>query len=152
MNVGPVNPYSGIQYPQFNWNTSTSISMNQQVYVQNIPSVNGIEAAKQLPVGKNASVMILDANENVLYVKSTDAIGAMTNFVAFKMEQLNLDAQTNSKTNDRLSKMENDISEIKKMLNERRGYNGKQYTKYSEQSKPRSTASNESSSEGAGSN
>ena len=55
MNVGPVNPYSGIQYPQFNWNTSTSTPMNQQVYVQNIPSVNGIEAAKQLPVGKNAS-------------------------------------------------------------------------------------------------
>ena len=70
------NPYQ-IQFPQFQGPTPMiQQPVPSQTYVQSIPSVNGIEEAKTLNIGKNATALILDANQNVLYVKTTDGIGA----------------------------------------------------------------------------
>lgn len=114
------NPYQPVPYLQPPTPT--------QAYQQNIPSVNGIDEAKSLSIGKNATALILDANQNVLYVKSTDTIGAITSFAAFEMKQINLDNTSDSKTDDRMTRIENDIAEIKKLLNDRRFNNGKQYS------------------------
>lgn len=97
-----------------------------QVFVQNIPSVNGVDEARNLNIGKNATTLMLDANQNVLYIKATDGIGTVSNFAAFEMRQLNLDGT--SETEDRMTRMENDIAEIKKLLSERRSSNGKHYS------------------------
>ena len=71
------NPYQ-VQFPMFQGPTPMQTPVPSQTYVQNIPSVNGIEEAKSLNIGKNATALILDANQNVLYVKSTDGIGAVS--------------------------------------------------------------------------
>lgn len=122
INFNPYQPVQAVNLPYLQPPTPT------QTYQQNIPSVNGIDEAKALSIGKNATVLILDANQNVLYVKSTDAIGAITSFVAFEMKQINLDNTSDSKTDDRMTRIENDIAEIKKLLNDRRFNNGKQYS------------------------
>lgn len=124
------NPYQTMQFPYLQQPSPRPqiTDIPAPTYQQNIPSVNGIEEAKSLGIGKNATALMLDANQNVLYVKSTDAIGAITSFAAFEMKQINLDGVGNAKNDDRMSKIENDIAEIKKLLNDRRFNNGKQYS------------------------
>ena len=56
------NPYS-VQFPMFQGPTPMQTPVPSQTYVQNIPSVNGIEEAKSLNIGKNATALILDANQ-----------------------------------------------------------------------------------------
>lgn len=131
------NPYQ-IQFPQFQGPTPiVQQSVPSQTYVQNIPSVNGIEEAKSLNIGKNATALILDANQNVLYVKTTDGIGAVSAFSAFEMKQIDLDSTSKAQSEDRMTKMENDIAEIKKLLNEKRGNGyGKQYSPNDGKQKP----------------
>lgn len=130
------NPYS-VQFPMFQGPTPMQTPVPSQTYVQNIPSVNGIEEAKSLNIGKNATALILDANQNVLYVKSTDGIGAVSAFSAFEMKQIDFSNASDQKNDDRMTKIENDIAEIKKLLNERRGNNnGKQYSPNDNKSKP----------------
>lgn len=130
------NPYQ-IQFPQFHGPTPMiQQPVPSQTYVQSIPSVNGIEEAKTLNIGKNATALILDANQNILYVKTTDGIGAVSAFSAFEMKQIDLDNASKVQSEDRMTKMENDIAGIKKLLNERRGNNGKQYSPNDGKQKP----------------
>lgn len=103
-----------IQFPQLQMPTLPTPPAIQPTYIQNIPTVNGLDGAKALDIGKNASTLIMDANQNVLYVKSTDNIGAIKSLVAFEMKEIDLNSS--SPENDRLSKMENDIAEIKSIL------------------------------------
>lgn len=126
INLGPYQPNV---YPNSWLQSPTPIqpsAVPTQMFTQNIPSVNGLEEARNLNIGKNATTLMLDANQNVLYIKTTDGIGAVSNFAAFEMKQLNLDGT--SETEDRMTRMENDIAEIKKLLSERRPTNGKHYS------------------------
>lgn len=118
---------NGIQFPWLEKPYQTS-AVSTQTYQQNIPSVNGIDAARTLNIGKNATTLMLDTNQNVIYVKSTDGIGAITSFAAFEMKQIDLSNASNTNADDRMTRMENDIAEIKKLLNDRRCNNGKQYS------------------------
>ena len=40
---------------------------------QQLPKVNGMESAKAYPTAPNSVVALFDANDDVMYVKSTDA-------------------------------------------------------------------------------
>lgn len=40
---------------------------------QQLPKVNGMESAKAYPTAPNSTVALFDANDDVMYVKSTDA-------------------------------------------------------------------------------
>ena len=70
------NPYVNLldqnQYynPQMN---------NQQIYpqiqTQNLIRVNGIEGAKAYQMSANSIVSLFDANDDIMYIKSTDGAG-----------------------------------------------------------------------------
>ena len=134
--ISPYTPYYGspsitqpVNFPYLQPPTPMTTVIPSQTYQQNIPSVDGVDEAKALNIGKNATALILDKSQNVLYVKSTDGIGAVSAFSAFEMKQIDLDGTSKVQTEDRMSKMESDIAEIKKLLNEKRGNDyGKRYT------------------------
>lgn len=72
---------------------------NYQQQQQNIPQaqnnaqngivwVQGIEGAKAYPVGANNSMLLMDSEENVFYIKSTDASGMPMPLRAFTYSEI----------------------------------------------------------------
>lgn len=63
MNYPQVPNYS----PTFNSNLNSSTNQSQLI------RVNGIDSAKAYPTSPNSTVALFDANEDIMYIKSTDA-------------------------------------------------------------------------------
>lgn len=63
MNYPQVPNYS----PTFNSNFNSSTNQSQLI------RVNGIDSAKAYPTAPNSTVALFDANEDIMYIKSTDA-------------------------------------------------------------------------------
>lgn len=63
MNYPQVPNYS----PTFNSNFNSSTNQSQLI------RVNGIDSAKAYPTAPNSTVPLFDANEDIMYLKSTDA-------------------------------------------------------------------------------
>ena len=70
------NPYANLlaqnQYynPQMN-----NQQFLPQIQTQNLIRVNGIEGAKAYQMSANSIVSLFDANEDIMYIKSTDGAG-----------------------------------------------------------------------------
>ena len=70
------NPYASLipqnQYynPQMN-----NQQFLPQIQTQNLIRVNGIEGAKAYQMSANSIVSLFDANEDIMYIKSTDGAG-----------------------------------------------------------------------------
>lgn len=69
------NNYFPVTYPQAQ---PMSYPQYQQTQSTGINWVQGIEGAKAYPVAPNANVLLLDSNEQTMYVKSADATGRPT--------------------------------------------------------------------------
>ena len=71
------NPYASLM-PQQNQYYNPQMN-NQQIYpqvqTQNLIRVNGIEGAKAYQMSANSIVSLFDANEDIMYIKSTDGAG-----------------------------------------------------------------------------
>ena len=65
------NPYVNLmaQNPYYN---QQILSQNQ---VQNLIRVNGIDGAKAYQMPANSTVSLFDANEDIMYIKTTDGAG-----------------------------------------------------------------------------
>lgn len=74
----PYNPYS---YPQFYPQGQQYAPSYQQNYPQSYPQSNGItwvtgiEGAKAYPVGAGNNALLMDSEESVFYIKSSDSSG-----------------------------------------------------------------------------
>ena len=71
------NPYVSLMPPQ---NQYYNQQMNNQQFLpqtqtQNLIRVNGIEGAKAYQMNANSIVSLFDANEDIMYIKSTDGAG-----------------------------------------------------------------------------
>lgn len=73
------NPYAALMgQPQPYYNQPQIMnnqSMMTQEPIQNLIRVNGIEGAKAYQMPANSTVALFDANNDILYVKSTDGAG-----------------------------------------------------------------------------
>ena len=71
------NPYASLM-PQQNQYYNPQMN-NQQIYpqiqTQNLIRVNGIEGAKAYQMSANSIVSLFDANDDIMYIKSTDGAG-----------------------------------------------------------------------------
>ena len=71
------NPYASL-IPQQNQYYNPQMN-NQQIYpqiqTQNLIRVNGIEGAKAYQMSANSIVSLFDANDDIMYIKSTDGAG-----------------------------------------------------------------------------
>lgn len=75
--------YSG--YSQPNWSYQTQAVTSQPI--NGLVSVTGIEGAKAYQLPPNSSMPLFDGNQDLLYVKTTDAAGYPT-IRTFKFEPM----------------------------------------------------------------
>lgn len=71
------NPYASLM-PQQNQYYNQQMNNQQflpQIQTQNLIRVNGIEGAKAYQMSANSIVSLFDANEDIMYIKSTDGAG-----------------------------------------------------------------------------
>lgn len=114
------NPYASLMPPQ---NQYYNQQMNNQQFLpqtqtQNLIRVNGIEGAKAYQMTANSIVSLFDANEDIMYIKSTDGAG-FPSIRSFRFEELKEDTSAETSV-DYISREE--FEEFKKELMD----NGKQ--------------------------
>lgn len=63
-------PYN---YPTPNFQPNTQPTSYTPTYSQQLQRVNGLDSAKAYPTQPNSTVALFDANEDIMYIKSTDA-------------------------------------------------------------------------------
>ena len=70
------NPYASLmgQNPYYNQPMNNQQFL-PQIQTQNLIRVNGIEGAKAYQMSANSIVSLFDANEDIMYIKSTDGAG-----------------------------------------------------------------------------
>lgn len=71
------NPYASLMPPQNQYYNQqmTNQQFLPQIQTQNLIRVNGIEGAKAYQMSANSIVSLFDANEDIMYIKSTDGAG-----------------------------------------------------------------------------
>lgn len=72
-------------YPQTNWSYQPQTATNQPI--NGLVSVTGMEGAKAYQLPPNSSMPLFDGDEDVLYVKTTDAAGYPT-IKSFRFEPM----------------------------------------------------------------
>ena len=97
------NNYFPVTYPQ-----AQPMSYPQYQSQNNgINWVQGIEGAKSYPVAPNATVMLMDSNENTFYIKNADATGRPTvTLYDFQERKVGKDTTEQNKTADFVTKEE----------------------------------------------
>lgn len=79
--------YQPINYNQMS-NYGNSTNYNQQSNNQSVVWVQGLEGAKAYPVGAGNNVLLMDSEESVFYIKSTDPSGMPMPLRAFKYSEI----------------------------------------------------------------
>lgn len=121
------NPY--IQQPQFAQQNQmqtyldrlNSYSTQQPQQTTQLIQVNGIESAKAYPTLPNSTVALFDSNDDILYIKSTDASNFPTiRKFRFKEESLETQAQNNIQyvTIEEFNKFKEEILNGKQFVSE----------------------------------
>ena len=108
------NPYASLMPSQNQYYNQqmTNQQFLPQTQTQNLIRVNGIEGAKAYQMNANSIVSLFDANEDIMYIKSTDGAG-FPSIRSFRFEELKEDTQTEPSV-DYISREE--FEEFKKEL------------------------------------
>ena len=71
------NPYASLmsQQNQYYNQQMNNQQIFPQIQTQNLIRVNGIEGAKAYQMSANSIVSLFDANDDIMYIKSTDGAG-----------------------------------------------------------------------------
>lgn len=122
------NPY--MVNPQFNQQNQmqsyldrlNSYGMQQQAQTNSqLIQVNGIESAKAYPTTPNSTVALFDTNDDILYIKSTDASNFPT-IRKFRFKEESLEVQTQPSvqyvTLDEFNKFKEEILNGKQFVSE----------------------------------
>lgn len=95
------NQYSSNGYSNWNQPQQNFPMFDQNPTFAGIYSVNGEQAAQTFPVARNTKVLLMDTQNDVFYVKTTDTNGAISSFRTFDYtERQDVPAQTTSSTID----------------------------------------------------
>ena len=65
-----INPYQQVTAPVYRPTQPTSYTQNQN---DSLIRVNGIDSARAFPTNPNSRVALFDSNDDVFYIKTTDA-------------------------------------------------------------------------------
>ena len=74
----PYQPYGPQPTYGFNPNQYGQSQAQQQAQTNTYAFVNGIEGAKSYPMGPNQTVMLMDSDNPIAYMKTSNAIGQAT--------------------------------------------------------------------------
>ena len=89
---------------------STGYGFGYSQQKQEIIKVNGREGANAYQMTPNSSVLLLDINQPVIYLKQTDG-GGYANITAYKIEPYQSEAAEASDLERRIKRLEDIISE-----------------------------------------
>lgn len=90
------NPYINGIYQQ-------PIKFGQYAYV------NGIEEAKNFPVPPNTTMMLMEANEPIAYMKATNGLGQIVSFKSYKLVEVAEPTQPQYVTMDDFLKLKEEL-------------------------------------------
>ena len=98
------NNYGGYPY----WNMYQSQTYQQQTPMNQYAYVNGIEGAKSYQMQPNQTIMLMDSDSPICYMKSANGMGQSTlrYFKLIEVSESDLKANQNSNNNDYVSKAE----------------------------------------------
>ncbi len=125
----PAGQYNGWMPNNNNWQWNQPYQQQQQLNnrnsINNIFRVTGPESAKAYPLGRDSSVVLFDADNPVFYLKTTDDGGFPLPLRTFSFEEIKTPEvqpvveqidTSNFVTKDDLEGLQNNISELKNML------------------------------------
>lgn len=108
------NPYASLMtQPQFYNAPTNNQQFFQQEQPQNLIRVNGIDGAKAYQMTANSTVALFDANNDILYVKSTDGAG-FPSIRTFSFVEMKPEDKTQEPKHEYISREE--FEEFKKEL------------------------------------
>lgn len=100
----PINPFSNFQF--------------MPTAGDQLRSVNGIEGAKQFPVAPNSRIALFDANEDIVYIKTTDA-GGYPSVRTFRMTEISdTPKETQYVTLEEFNKFKEELLNAKQSVSE----------------------------------
>jgi hypothetical protein len=125
----PAGQYNGWMPNNNNWQWNQPYQQQQQLNnrnsINNIFRVTGPESAKAYPLCRDSSVVLFDADNPVFYLKTTDDGGFPLPLRTFSFEEIKTPEvqpvveqidTSNFVTKDDLEGLQNNISELKNML------------------------------------
>ena len=132
----------------FNPNVINSTPINQRIFtapstitpVDRMPTdlikVNGIESAKQYPMQPNSRVALFDANDDVMYIKQTDASNfpTITRF-RFVLEEDPVVNKNQFVTVEEFNSLKEELNNVQQFIRESRAAAGQSTAKRSGQFK-----------------
>lgn len=131
MPAGQYNNWMPNNWNNWQWNQSyqqqpqLNNMNNTRNPINNILKVTGPESAKAYPLGRDSSVVLFDADNPVFYLKTTDDGGFPLPLRTFSFEEIKTPEvqpvveqidTSNFVTKNDLETLQNDISELKNML------------------------------------
>jgi len=125
------NPYG--YFPPNNYNQQNSYSKQYASQMKQYAFVNGIEGAKSFQLPANQSMLLMDADHSICYMKSSDAIGKCS-LRYFKLEEIDESTarsimqpvvqQPNYALKEDVDNLSKKMDEILKKLNKKETNNG----------------------------
>lgn len=98
------NPYQSLNYPNYRPANITPVNNG---FAPGITWVNGEDAARSYPIPYNSTMLLMDQENPVLYVKTVDNIGRIVDFEVYdlinrspKKEEANFNAEDFVKKTD----------------------------------------------------
>lgn len=90
-------------------------------------TVAGLSEARGFNLNPGESIVLIDANDDVFYIKECDDIGKSTTR-CFKYEEIELEEKSGSVSKKEFDKLSGDVKELKTMIKELTGgkHNSKQ--------------------------
>ena len=102
------------QQPYMYGNTPQNMPQNQAVQsVNTYAYVNGLEGAKGFAMNPNQTILLMDSDSPMFYLKTSNAMG-QSNLKAYKFEEVSLDNPTSNNNVDYVTKK--DFEEFKKSM------------------------------------
>lgn len=84
---------------------------------QSLIRVNGVDGAKNYNIGFNSTAALFDANEDIFYIKSTDATGFPSAMRAFRFAEIDVNSLgSNGVSRAEYNNLLMQINDIKNML------------------------------------
>ena len=97
--------------------TGTNLNNQTTQPKRGVITVAGLSEARGFNLNPGESVVLIDANDDVFYIKECDEIGKATTR-SFKYEEVELEEKSNAVSKKEFDKLSSDVKELKGMIKE----------------------------------
>lgn len=119
-----MNPYPSINFPTYRPTAATQIPGPQ------LDKVNGIDSARAFPMKPNSTIALFDANEDIMYIKSTDSnnFATIRRFRFIEEPETPVQQNTDYVTKEEFNRFREEILNDQQSIRSNKSGNGKHKT------------------------